>query len=100
MNLDQLCKKLIALARLHPPSDHVPYAFEQRVMARLAALPVFDPWTLWGRGLWRAAAPCVAIMCVTLVWSALSSEAGLDEPLATALDNTVMGPLAQLHETW
>ena len=35
MNLAELETKLIAAARCHPPGDRVPYAFEQRVMARL-----------------------------------------------------------------
>ena len=101
MNLDQLYNKLLTAARAHPPRDHVPYAFEKRIMARLAALPALDPWTLWGRVLWRAAAPCVAIMCLTLMWSAfVGGISGFDEPLASALDNTVLAPLAQLHEIW
>ena len=31
MNLEPLQKKLLAAARAHPPSDRVPYAFEQRI---------------------------------------------------------------------
>ncbi len=37
MNLAELQKKLIAAARANPPGDGVPYAFEKRVMALLAA---------------------------------------------------------------
>ena len=37
MNLAELERKLIAAARANPPSDRVPYAFEKRIMARLAA---------------------------------------------------------------
>ena len=40
MNLAELERKLIAAARANPPSDRVPYAFEKRIMARLAARPV------------------------------------------------------------
>ena len=36
MNLAELERKLIAAARANPPSDRVPYAFEKRIMARLA----------------------------------------------------------------
>ena len=57
MNLAELERKLIAAARANPPSDRVPYAFEKRIMARLAARPVADGWALWARALWRAAAP-------------------------------------------
>jgi len=69
MNLAQLEKKLIAAARANPPGEHVPYAFEKRILARLAACPRLDHWELWGRALWRAAAPCMAIMLVLGAWS-------------------------------
>ena len=62
MNLDRLNQKLIAAARRNAPSDHVPYAFEKRIMARLAAVPVPDSLALWARAFWRAAVPCVAVV--------------------------------------
>jgi anti-sigma-K factor RskA len=64
MNLPELQKKLIAAARLQPPDDRVPYAFEKRIMAQLAARSVTDHWVFWARGLWRAAAACVAVAVV------------------------------------
>ena len=54
MNLSELQQKLIAAARSNPPSDAVPYAFEKRLLARLAGRPVVDNWALWSRALWRA----------------------------------------------
>lgn len=69
MNLAELKQKLVAAARANPPSDQVPYAFEKRIMARLAARPVVDDWALWARALWRAAAPCAAIMLLLGAWS-------------------------------
>ncbi len=69
MNLAELERKLIAAARANPPSDRVPYAFEKRILARLPARPLADGWELWGRALWRAAAPCVAIMLLLGAWS-------------------------------
>ena len=69
MNLAELEQKLVAAARANPPSDRVPYAFEKRIMARLAARPVVDDWALWARALWRAAAPCAAIMLLLGAWS-------------------------------
>ncbi len=69
MNLAELEQKLVAAARANPPSDWVPYAFEKRIMARLAARPVVDDWALWARALWRAAAPCAAIMLLLGAWS-------------------------------
>ena len=61
MNLAELEKKLIAAGRLNPPDERVPYAFEKRIMAQLAARAGADHWVFWARGLWRAAASCVAV---------------------------------------
>jgi hypothetical protein len=62
MNLEQLNQKLLAAARCHAPDDRVPFAFEKRIMARLASVPVPDGVALWARALWRAAIPCVAVV--------------------------------------
>lgn len=69
MDLIELRKKLIAAARANAPSEQVPYAFEKRVMARLAAKAKVDEWAWWGRALWRGAAACAA---VTLFCTALA----------------------------
>ena len=47
----------------------------KRIMARLAARPLADDWELWGRALWRAAAPCVAIMLLLGAWSFFDRKA-------------------------
>ena len=62
MNLNELNQKLLAAARRNAPSDHVPYAFEKRIMAHLAARPVPDTLALWGQALCRAAFSCAAVM--------------------------------------
>jgi len=69
MNLNELQRKLLAAARAHPPADSVPYAFEKRVLTRLAEPPALDAWALWNRVLWRAAAPCVALCLTLTAWS-------------------------------
>ncbi len=61
MKLEGLRQKLIRSARLHPPSDHVPYAFEQRVLHSLRTLPRPDPALPWVTGLWRAAACALTV---------------------------------------
>ena len=61
MNLAELEKKLIEAARLKQPDERVPYAFEKRIMAQLAARTGADRRAFWIRGLWRAAALCVAV---------------------------------------
>ena len=96
MNVDQLQQKLIAVARAHPPSDHVPYAFEKRIMARLAGDALVDRLTLWTRLLWRAAAPCLGITLVLSVLTLASGGLGSGEvPLAEALETTVYAALIE-----
>jgi|SRR5690348_15210997 len=72
MDLDELQRKLIAAARVQEPSQAVPYAFERRITARLRSLSAVDHWALWAQGLWRAAAPCIALSVVLAAWSLLS----------------------------
>ena len=103
MDLDALRKQLIAAARAHPPSDRVPYAFEKRIMARLAAAAAAtaDPWALWGRVLWRAAAPCVGVMCATMLWFAISKDlSASNDSLAADLESMVLAPLENLNDSW
>lgn len=69
MELESLRQKLLAAARAQPPADRVPYAFEKRILARLAQAAVPDLPALWARALWRAAAPCVALTVLLGVWS-------------------------------
>jgi hypothetical protein len=80
MNLDDLQSKLLAAARANPPADQVPYAFEKRISALLKSVPVEDPLSCWARALWRAAAPCAAIMLLLGIWSYFGNPA---DPTAT-----------------
>ena len=75
MKLDNLKMKLIAAARADLPSDRVPYAFEKRIMARLASAAVapVDLLGAWSAALWRAAVPCLAI---ALLFGAVSLWSG------------------------
>jgi hypothetical protein len=69
MNIAELQRRLIAASRSRPPSDSVPYAFEKRIMSRLPLRPALDLGTLWATALWRAAAPCIALMLLLSAWS-------------------------------
>lgn len=93
MNTESLRHKLIASARIHTPSDSVPYAFERRIMARLpGTTPVPDAWNLWGAALWRAVAPCLGITLLVAASSfALSTPA--EEP-AEPLESVLMAVLS------
>jgi len=64
-----LQRKLIAAARANPPGDGVPYAFEKRVMALLAARAATDRLAVWVRGLWQAAASCVVVALLLGAWA-------------------------------
>jgi hypothetical protein len=90
MNLDHLRQKLIAAARTIPPDDRVPYAFERRVMARLAGRAIRDDWALWARGLWGAAAPCLTLCLLLVVWSLISPDAAPSTDFSQELENTVL----------
>src|SRR6187455_1322940 len=91
MNLQQLQAKLMSAARNNPPSDHVPFAFEKRIMARLAK-PVVDAWALWGKALWRAAAACVVAVAMLGGWS-LQTESSEGPDLSEEFEETVFAAL-------
>jgi hypothetical protein len=96
MNLAELEQKLVAAARANPPSDRVPYAFEKRIMARLASRPIVDDWALWARALWRAAAPCVAIMLLLGAWSFFAPPNSVPaSDLSQQLEQTLLAAVDQ-----
>jgi hypothetical protein len=100
MNPAELQKKLIAAARAHPPGDGVPYAFEKRVMALLAARISNSNPVLWVRGLWRAAVSCLAIALMLGVWAffnpATTANAG---DLSQNFENTLLAAVDQNAQT-
>jgi hypothetical protein len=96
MKLVKLQKKLIAAARLAPPNDHVPYAFEKRIMALIAGRAVADKWVSWASGLWRAAASCVAIAVVCGTVALFAPEAGDNGiDLSQDFENTLLASMDQ-----
>jgi hypothetical protein len=96
MDLDKLQQKLIAAARMDRPSDRVPYAFEQRIMARLRAVPALDDgWALWSRALWRAAAPCIAVMLFLSAWSWFAPGGSNSTDLSQEIENTLLAAVDQ-----
>lgn len=96
MNLDQLERKLIAAARAHPPNDRVPYAFEKRIMARLADRTVADGWELWARALWRAAALCVTVTVLLGAWSLIGTRGTTPaNDLSQDLEKTLLAAVDQ-----
>jgi len=105
MNLDQLQAKLIAAARAQPADDRVPYAFEQRILARLAVRPAVDVSALWARALWRAAVPCVVItiLLTALSFTTAAPETSLNpgsDNLSQQFEQTLFAPANQWEENW
>ena len=103
MKLEDLEKKLIAVARANPPGDHIPPFFEKRIMALISARPVHDLWAAWAKGLWYAAAPCVAVMLLFSAWAFFQPAPQKPAiPLAQQLDNTLLAAVDQDNNdsTW
>lgn len=96
MNAAELQKKLIAAARANPPGEGVPYAFEKRVMALLAARAAGDNLVLWVRGLWRAAVSCLAIALMLGAWAFFNptTNAGAVD-LSQNFENTLLAAVDQ-----
>jgi len=100
MNVVDLEKKLIRVARQNRPSDNVPYAFEKRIIAFLRPLPTPDCWGLWAGALWRAAVPCLALMLILTAWSlAPGSKSSTSDSLSQDMDNTVLAAIDQEQAT-
>lgn len=96
MNLRELQRKLLAAARTSSPSDRVPFAFEKRVMARVRAGVSPDPWALWARALWRAAAGCGVVVMLTGVWAFWEDANSDPKPdLAQEFENAVFAAMDQ-----
>lgn len=102
MNLNELHAKLIAAARKHPSGDHVPYAFEKRILSRLAVAPAPNVWALWGRPLWHAAISCVAVTVLCGVW-AYGHRPGLDasDSFSQDFEAAVFAPMGEhIEDAW
>lgn len=104
MKPEQVRQKLMALARANPPGDRVPYAFEKRITALLATLPVPDAWALWSRALWRAALPCVAVTVLLGAVSFFVSEdrggKAATEEFSQDFAQTMLAAVDQPGEVW
>jgi len=91
MNLAELQKKLTAAARLQPPDERVPYAFEKRIMALIAERAAVSGRILWARGFWRAAVSCLALALVcgaVSLFTPTASDNGND--LSQDFENTLL----------
>jgi len=91
-----LQRKLIAAARAVPPGDQVPYAFEKRVTALLAARKPADHLVLWVRGFWQVAVSCVIVSLLLGVWTFFNPAASTHaEDLSQNFENTLLASVDQ-----
>jgi hypothetical protein len=96
MNVAELQKKLLAAAPAQPPDECVPYAFEKRVMALLASRTEADRWVLWTRGLWQAAAACVAVvLLLALGFFFIPKASSNSAELSQNFENTLLASVDQ-----
>jgi hypothetical protein len=100
MNLEQLQKKLVSVARQNPPGDQVPYAFEKRIMARLKTASV-DLWAGWSKALWRSAIACVVVVVGISLWSAAPMQRTDADNMSDEFENAVFASFDQhLEDSW
>lgn len=96
MNLAELQKKLIAVARTEVLDDRVPYAFEKRVSALLASRVVPQNLDLWVRGLWRSAISCVAVAMLCGAWTFFTpATSASSDDLSQNLETTLLSSVDQ-----
>jgi hypothetical protein len=102
MNPSELQAKLIRAAQNEPLPDHVPYAFEKRIMAGIAMVSPVNFWALWGRPLWHGALSCVAITLLCGVWALASApKRDTSDSFAQDFDGTVLASLNQhVEDAW
>lgn len=96
MNLAELQKKLIASARQQPADERMPYAFEKRISALLAARPAANTAAFWVRGLWRAAISCVILAVLVGAISLLTpASSGDHQDLSQDFENALLASVDQ-----
>jgi hypothetical protein len=98
MNVTELHKKLIAAARANQPGDHVPYAFEKRIMTLVSSAPATDSAMVWVRGLWQAAVSCAVIALLCGAWSFFNPAATSSDDLSQNFENTLLASVDQADQ--
>jgi hypothetical protein len=92
MNWLQLQNKLFTTARRHPPGDEVPYAFEQRIMARLRTASPTEDWAAWARALWYGAGACATVALLMSIWTytPLNGNSDPTDSFAADLERSIL----------
>ena len=100
MNLNNLQTKLVAVARAIPPDERVPYAFEKRILARLAGGGRVDLLSVWSQALGRAAVSCVAIMLFSGAWFLWADHQQNQTNFSQELETAVLASAGPVDEAW
>ena len=101
MNIAELQKKLLTVARFQTPADTVPYAFEQRIMAHVRELVPVQRWEFRSLVLWRAAVLCVLVTACVGAWAlAADRNNAFHETLGADLENTLLAAVEHPGEPW
>src|ERR1051326_7408295 len=95
MNLAELHKKLIAVARANPPNSRVPFAFEKRITALLMSKPALDYAAMWARALWRSAVGCLIVVVAVGAFSVFAPHQNNEPSLAQAFENAMLASADQ-----
>ena len=97
MKLENLQRKLIAVARNATPSDRVPYAFEKRIMARLEGACT-DLLGAWSAALWRAALGCVVVVVLSGALSLWSNHQNTDGDFSQEFETAVFASAGSVDD--
>jgi hypothetical protein len=100
MNWAGLERKLIGAARKHPPSERIPYAFEQRVMARLKSSDRRDEWEWWNRAFWVGASACAAVALATSIWSFQPDDADAAGSFSHGFEQSLFAAADEVENAW
>tara|TARA_A100001037_G_scaffold299214_1_gene324343 strand:- start:1187 stop:1555 length:369 start_codon:yes stop_codon:yes gene_type:complete len=82
---EDILRKMLTETR-EIPVDHVPYAFEKRIMAHIEAAPqvAVNLWQQWSQALWRTAVPCLAVMILVAVLARPEATGPQPQPAPSA----------------
>ena len=102
MDRELLKDRLVDAARNAQESDHVPYAFEKRIMGQISDLSRADPMSLWGRALMRSAAVCFAFALALGALSGAGSGSSIEDEYSygESLEMAMLEAIPEATELW
>lgn len=98
---EKMLNRVLEASSKVKPSGRVPYAFENRIRARISEEPVAGTLLAWSQGLWRAVVPCLALMALAVIWEAApptESEAPAPNTAAQPAEEEVIAEVEDLMQ--